>query len=443
VQATEAINSERRAAQSQSYQQWVEQGPKNPHSASHFGQYAFKELSALSSFDPGVNAFSGVTVWMEAHKQNDVRYRPARDASSLQRLGTLTPAFVLQVLAPLLLILLGFSMFSGERERGTQTLCSISGVTPQTMLAGKLFASAVVVLLMVLPAIAAVSIAGDSHAVHEHFAPDFWARAGFMALAYLAYLGGFACLGAGVSALVSSSRIALVILLGFWIINSFMMPRWMSDVANQRYATPSAIEFQEKIAQARKASTAHDATHPAYQGLLKTTLARFGVQDPKELPFDFDGLVLKQDDEFGYRVFDQIYGQLWAQFMHQERFKTWAGLVVPVLAIQQTSMGLAGTDLAHHLQFARAAEQHRRSIQTLTANDLIRNRRFGDRDYVAGPELWKTIPPFDHQVVSILAPGEHRTMVGLGFRVLLSWLAATLLFAWWAVARVRQFGDAQ
>ena len=52
--------------------QWDEMGPSNPHSAAHFGTYAFKSNSILNSLDEGVNAVTGLVLRLEGHKQNEV-----------------------------------------------------------------------------------------------------------------------------------------------------------------------------------------------------------------------------------------------------------------------------------------------------------------------------------------------------------------------------------
>jgi len=44
----------------------------------------------------------------------------------------------------------------------------------------------------------------------------------------------------------------------------------------------------------------------------------------------------------------------------QNRLLQRAALFFPQLGVQAASMGLAGTDLAQHRDFARAAEAHRR-----------------------------------------------------------------------------------
>ena len=42
------------AAQGSSNAQWLDQGDKNPHSAAHYGNYAFKPLGPLGFFDGGM-----------------------------------------------------------------------------------------------------------------------------------------------------------------------------------------------------------------------------------------------------------------------------------------------------------------------------------------------------------------------------------------------------
>lgn len=56
---------------------WVGQEEKNPHSAAHFGSYAFKPVTPLLAVDRGVTAYTGVALFMEGHAVQDARYRPA------------------------------------------------------------------------------------------------------------------------------------------------------------------------------------------------------------------------------------------------------------------------------------------------------------------------------------------------------------------------------
>ena len=101
----EALSRERVAAQAVVAQQWREQGEKNPHSAAHYGLYAFRPALPLAFFDPGVSSYEGVSIWLEAHKRNFATGRPADDMTPLLRFGELSLAVVFQTLLPVGLIL--------------------------------------------------------------------------------------------------------------------------------------------------------------------------------------------------------------------------------------------------------------------------------------------------------------------------------------------------
>ena len=60
--------------------------------------YAFKPKSPLAMVDTGVDPYIGVAVWLEAHKQNEFKFRPAQDRTAVQRFGEMTGAEVLQLL---------------------------------------------------------------------------------------------------------------------------------------------------------------------------------------------------------------------------------------------------------------------------------------------------------------------------------------------------------
>jgi ABC-2 type transport system permease protein len=52
-------------AQQETRAQWVNQPAKNPHSAAHYGMYAFKPKSRLSLVDTGIDPYVGVAAWLE------------------------------------------------------------------------------------------------------------------------------------------------------------------------------------------------------------------------------------------------------------------------------------------------------------------------------------------------------------------------------------------
>ena len=433
-QQMQRVDGEHAAARAVAYQQWLDQGDKNPHQAAHFGQYAFKPVSPLAFVDPGIDQFVGSTVWVEAHKQNEFNFRPARDATSLQRFGELTMAFVLQILVPLVIVLLAFSAFTGERERGTLRQLLSIGVRPTQLLVGKglaiMAAVGALLLPMALLGFIALGFAGNQHASMT----NLYERSAWLILGYAIYLTGFIALALGASAASSSSRKALIVLLAFWVVNGFIAPRIMTDLARLFCPSPTKVEFQNGINEARKATFGHDETHPAFAAFRDEVLKKYNVARIEDLPVSFRGLSLRKDDENGYRIYDQHYGALWATYASQERIRAIAGFAFPLAALRPFSMGLAGTDTFHQNQFATAAELYRRQIQTAMSEDLIQHHKNGDTNYVSNRQLWEKIPALEHKIPEA---GTAIAQQSLNLGILLAWIFATIAFAVMAARRLR------
>ncbi|WP_457798442.1 ABC transporter permease subunit [Methylocystis sp. S23] len=427
------VSRERAAAAEADRALWTGQGAKNPHAAAHFGQYAFKPLSPLSLADPGVDPYVGSAVWLEAHKQNEAQFRAARDAGAAARLGGLSLTFILQTVAPLIVLLAGFASFSGERESGALKQLLSLGARPRDLLAGKALALIGASAALLAPAVigAAVAVALMTDASRLSLGDQF-VRLGALAGGYAVYLAGFAFLALGVSALAKSSRAALVALLAFWLVNSFLAPRLATDIARSLAPTPTAQEFRAAIAKDKARTFGHDETHPAFLAFRDETLKTYGVSRVEDLPVSFRGLTLRKDDENGYVIYDRHFGALQAAYDRQDALRASAGFLFPLLALKPFSMALAGSDSRAQFDFATAAEAHRREIQNAASDNIIHFQR--DESYVAGPELWRRIAAFSYRAptAAFALAGSGETVAGL-----VGWLALTVAFALFAARRLR------
>ncbi len=427
------VSREREAAAEADRLLWTGQGAKNPHAAAHFGQYAFKPASPLALADPGVDPYVGTAVWLEAHKQNEAQFRPARDGGTAARLGGLSLSFILQIVAPLVVLLTGFASFSGERESGALRQVLSLGVRPGDLLAGKalalLGATAALLGPAFLGASVAVALLTDSSKLSL---ADQFLRLGALALGYGVYLAGFAFLALGVSAIARDSRAALVALLAFWLVNAFVAPRLSADIARALAPTPTTQAFRAAIAKDKARTFGHDETHPAFIAFREETLRKYGVTRVEDLPVSFRGLTLRRDDESGYAIYDSHFGALQSAFEKQDALRAAAGFLFPLLALQPLSMALSGADSRAQFDFASAAEAHRRLIQNEVSDNIIHFQR--DEAYVAGPDLWKRIAAFSYRAprVGFALAGAREAIAGL-----LGWLAFTFLFALAAVRRLR------
>jgi ABC-2 type transport system permease protein len=228
--------------------------------------------------------------------------------------------------------------------------------------------------------------------------PPTLARFTVLALAYFAYFSIFALFALAISARARSSRTALVGLLGFWVLNCLIGPRLASDWSKRLYPTPSALEFQQRIDRALQLGlNGDDPADRRAAELERRVLAQYGVSSIKELPVSIDGIRLQEGEEYGNRVFDKHFADLWNAYRKQTRVHELGGVVAPMLAVRSLSMGLAGTDFEHHRHFASAAEQYRRQLVKQMNDDMTINADTAGFAYTAGEELWSKAAAFSYQ----------------------------------------------
>jgi len=428
------VNAQHELARRATREQWLHQGVKNPHSAAHYGVYAFKPKMPLSLVDQGVDPWVGVTAFLEAHKQNEFKYRPAQDSTAIQRFGELTGAAVLQLLIPLVIILLAFPAFAEERERGTLRQVLSLGVKPSQLGWGKALGIGWGVGLLVLPATLLGTLALALSAENGAFQSSL-PRMAVMFVSYLLYFTAILAISLAVSARARSSRLALVGLIGFWIFNGLIAPRLAADLAKTVYRTPSAFEFARNIEMGLKNGVdGHDPADRRAEELRDAVLKKYNVTKVSDLPVAFQGISLQAGEEHGNQVFDHYYSQLWDTFRQQERVHQIASLAAPMLAVRSLSMALAGTDFAQHAHFARASEEYRRVIQRVMNTDIANNGKVADGPYLRDADLWKQVPDFDYRAPDLAWVLSRQS---LSLALLTAWAAGSILLAWRATQRLR------
>lgn len=430
AQRFSVIAAERSAAQAVVDEQWRNQGDKNPHAAAHYGVYAFKPVLPLSFFDTGVTGFTGVSIWLEAHRQNMAEGEPARDATAIARFGELTAAFTLQMLLPLLVILLTFNAFAGEREQGTLRQVLSMGVSPMRLLWGKAGGAAAAVAVCLGPILALGFLA-------LAFSPAGRAQLGFAAvllLLYVTYAAVFLFLSLAVSARAESSRTALLLLVAFWAVSSVALPRVAADAARLTTTLPTAIEFSKSIATDMETGIGPKPIDQLIAERRAATLRLYRKDSVEALPINFQGIVLGLQEQAGNAVFDKHYGALYLALERQLGTMQAFSTLSPRLAVQLASMELSGTSLAQHRAFASQAEAHRRTLVDTMNAAVTMGSTGADPKARGGAELWARVQPFEFKPESL---GHTLSRLGPAFMVLLLWLAAAVAAAVLSVRRLR------
>jgi ABC-2 type transport system permease protein len=375
------------------------QPARHPHRVVHYGHYVFRNPAPLSAIDPGVDPFTGRSIFLEGHRRNTATFAQARETSVLTRLGAVSPAFMLQVIAPLLLILVGFNSVVRERERGTWVQLLALGVRPGQLILGKAIAIGGVAALFLTPLLVGALWLGLSHS--GEVLPALLMLGG-----HALYLLCWALLIVAVSARVRESRSALISLMIVWAATTVLMPRVAADVAAT--VAPSWTQTEMDILVQRDMRTvgdSHDITDAGFQTFQEQVLAQYGVERIEDLPVNYRGLVSLQGEAEGSAVMNRYAAELHAVQRQQANVIQLFAVLSPYVAIRHLSMRSAGTDLINHQRFLDAAEDHRFSLvqelNQLHAHELLfEDDAARSIDYAAesrtriDPEFWQRLQSF-------------------------------------------------
>lgn len=429
--------AEYRARQQAAAQAAFESQPdRHPHRVVHYGHFVYRLPSALAAFDVGVDPFTGSSMFLEGHRQNTANFGDVMQGSILTRFGQLTPAFVLQVLAPLMLVFLGHGVLSQERERGTLRQLMLQGASARSIIWGKLLALAVVATVFMLPAFVGLSIMAAAPTASVLVSAT-------LMLGYVVYLGVWCVVIAFVSAGLKRRRDALLALVALWALSTLLIPRVAPDIAYASQPLPDRLQTEVGIARDLRAmGDSHDPNDPYFNNFRQSVLDRYGVPRVEDLPVNYKGLLAVEGERLTSKLFDE-YATRSAGIQHgQNQLVAWFSVLSPSIALRQLSMAAAATDLSAHLRFLQQAEAHRyHMVQQLNqlqadgvsyADDTAQDAGADQRKRVDDSH-WQDIPQFtfNPQTSEVLL----KAMLP-GLLVLLVWLVLALAALEWRSRRL-------
>jgi len=346
----QAEAAERAHHQGQAEAAFLGQPDRHPHRMVHYGHYVFRTPPPLALFDPGLDAVTGQSLFLEGHRQNTVMFAGSAASAYLGAFSSPSPAWVYQVLAPLLLVLLGHGALVREREAGTLAPLLAQGLGGCTLLAGKALALATAVGVLLLPLAMAAGLAvarGDSPSA-----------AGALLALYGTYLLMWTLLALAASALWRRRASVLVALASLWIALTLVLPALaVSAAAATGDAKVGKIETDlAMLTEVRRLGDGHNANDPAFARLRAELMAQHGVQRLEDLPFNLRGVVAEYSER---KLTETLNAWARRQQAGERRLADRLarhGWFTPVVALAGASRTVAGTDLHHHHRFLQEAE---------------------------------------------------------------------------------------
>jgi ABC-2 type transport system permease protein len=434
----EGERSARLQQQVQAEASFLAQPGRHPHRMVHYGHYAFRTPAPLALFDPGLDAVTGQSIFLEGHRQNSAMFAESGASADLGGLSWLSPALVYQVFGPLLVILLGHGVLAREREAGTLATLLAQGTPGRLLLAGKALALLGVVACLLLPLVFSSGLAvwqGESA----------WAALAVVG-AYLLYLGVWAALVLLVAALLRRRAAVLATLVALWLGLSLVLPSLAVSAASQVQPLAGKIETDLAMLTAlRRLGDGHNANDPAFARLRADLLQRHGVQRVEDLPVNLRGVVAQFSEE---RLTETLNAHAAARMdaeTRQARLLAQQGWFTPLLAVAEASRALAGTDLAHHHRFLNEAEALRygfvQALNRVHATELAYAddiRRSSDAQAEGRTRVdastWRLLEAFRFQPAGA---GERLALATPSLAMLLAWLGLLCGATAWAGGRLQ------
>ncbi|MEM9168256.1 MAG: DUF3526 domain-containing protein [Pseudomonadota bacterium] len=402
------------AAAGEARSAWLGRGAANPHGMAHFGDFVFRPNGPLARLDGGVQAEMGRVLRIEGHRRGMPLSTQTSKAGPLARFGRFDPAFLLQSVAPLILILVGAGLSVDDRD-GRQRWMLAHGTSGRALVAGRAaFLASIAIALIAIVAVATLIAAPEPLTAAD--APRFIAMMG----AYAVFLLTVAALIIVVSALSPSATTAIFILIGAWIAGTTIAPRATATAAAALAPLPTRDAFETSMREARSAEVdAHNPEDERLAAMEAQLMKEYGVATREALPVNFDGIAMQVDEEVGNVVWDAHFGGLERRLQRQGQIAGVASLFNPFQAVRAVSMTLAGTDLAHDLAFQDAAEDYRRTlVKALNDEHAYGGSVTGDWSFKADAAFFAGLAPFDYPVAPLPHALRTRTIEIVG---LLAW----------------------
>ena len=381
-------------AQEHIREQWDEMDPTNPHRAAHFGSYAFKPTTILNSLDEGINSVTGNVLRLEGHTQNDVMFSEASQSLLISKFGKLKPSLLFQFIIPLFLIFLSFNSYIKERETGRLKLLLVQGASLKKIIFSKVLSVWLIGLAMLLFT-TFIQLIFNTNQLNF----DTVFRLILLVLSYGFYYLVVINLTVLLSLVFRSATGALSVAIVIWVMWTVFLPKIIGNTVEKISPLPTRVEFQNAMDVDRsKGIDGHNPSGDRKKELEQKTLAQYKVNSISELPVNFSGILMQADEEYGNEVWDKHFGALYAQLQLQKRNYQLSGLFNPFASIQSLSMGAAGTDMFHHLDFLEQAEHYRRFfIKKLNDEYAFGGSKTGDRNWKADTAFFQSVKDFNYQ----------------------------------------------
>jgi len=398
-------NTIRNAYQSKARQSWEANPDKHPHRMAHFGTFAFRVSQPLGLFDYGLENYTGNAIFLEAHRQNSTNFSEASFSTGILRFGELSLAMLLQLVLPLILIFIGFSSIASDRQNGTLKILLSQGASWHEILLGKSLGLFVISLLFFTPIALTIIVALLSYS--DTLTSNFVGlRFLILVISYIIFLLIVAVSIILISARSTTTKNALLRLLGLWLLMVILLPKSAQSLGEYWFPTPSKLAFESAIEKdVIKTGDSHNPDDPYYKHLKDSVLLANDVNEVTELSFNYAGLVMSEGEKISATLYRKHQNKLLKGYQNQNNVSRLISYINPYMAIKQLSMIVSGTDFSNYVDFQNQAEHYRyelaQSMNELQIEYISPKKVSGSegKKHVIDHEHWEEFSDFKHNPI--------------------------------------------
>jgi ABC-2 type transport system permease protein len=429
---------ERLHHQEEAEQTFQSQPDRHPHRMVHYGHYVFRTPTPLAMFDPGLDSVTGQSMFLEGHRQNSAAFSASLASADMGALSWLTPALVYQLLAPLLILLLGHGAVVREREAGALAPLLAQGISGRLFIMGKALAllSFVVVLLIPIAVTVLFAVGLD----------DGLLSAVSLIGVYLFYLCIWAVLALLVSVLFRERSSVIAVSAALWLGLSLVLPALAVNMVSVNVPLTGKIEVELKmLAEEQDLSDGHNVSDSSFDQLKANLLQQQGVEHVEDLDVNIRGIVSLNAEEQLTEKMNLYAEERMATEKRQANSLASYGWLNPVLALAAASRSLSGTDIEHYHRFLRQAEQLRYDFvqglnqvhaeQLSYTDDINRSRDEASNQLTRmDASNWQLLEGFRFEPASA---AERLTEAAAPIRMLCVWLVSLCMAIFWVGGRLK------
>lgn len=334
------------------------------------------QLPAMPDFSAGRARIDPMSTTVRYATRSDTIFaNEALDNPELLARGALDLGFVCLVIAPLLLIALGFDVYARDRENGTAALILAQGGNSFRLLLARSIVRLALICIPILGA-AVVLLALGPHAPGRLVAAAAWLGISFL---YLMLWWSLILL---VNGMRFSAEASGIVLTALWLAIVIVAPTLVMAAAQSANPPPSRFALLAAARAAEiKASSAYDNDHPDLQ---RDDLAGWFESLRKT-----DAVTTSIANAVG-PLSGKFDAQLAAQQVTMLRFQ----FLSPTLVADAALTRIAGTDAGSAADFRAAARSYSLEVRAALRPFIVERRLLRKSDIEALPSFtWKRSHP--------------------------------------------------